>query len=290
MSEVKAVRGVADRGMDPAVVAVQVVDVGVCSGVLVAPDVVLTARHCTATVAADASCPAKGPQVLSQRDPSTLLVSMGDALATSVVVAQGLDVFVPETDVLCGADIALVLLDRPVTTVTPAVVEGVGVARGQHVRTVGYGGPPGEKLLREHVPVVASAPSEFLVGEAPCIGEGGATAFDEDTGHVVGVLARFGPCAGTHPYDVYTRVDVFYPLVEQALASSVDAGKKQSDTDHKAPTDLGGACVTGNDCGAGVCIDTGSTEYCSQSCGPTDKCPTDYKCALADGDEVCVQS
>jgi hypothetical protein len=290
VSEVHAVRGVPDRGMDPAVVAIEVGEVGVCSGVLIATDVVLTARHCTAIVSGPLSCPSSTAEKISPIDPASLRVAMGDEVASGLVVAEGEDVFVPGADGLCGADIALVLLDRPITTVTPAVVDAVGVARGQHVRTVGYGGAPGAKLLREHVPVLASFETEFLAGEAPCIGDGGAAAFDEETGHVVGVLARFGPCAGSPPYDVYTRVDAFYALVEQALAASVDAGKKQSETNTKDPTDIGGACFTGADCGAGVCVDAGSSEYCSRSCDATDKCPTDYSCVLAGKDEVCVQS
>ncbi len=289
VSVVPAVRGVLDRGMDPAVVALEVGDAGVCSGVLIAPDVLLTARHCTAVVAPGASCPAHGPQILSQLNPASFTVLMGDEVASAVAVAQGLDVFVPSTDVLCDADIALVLLDRPIETVTPAVVEGVGAAKGQHVRTVGYGGPPGDKLLREHVPVVFTSSYELVVAEAPCIGAGGAAAFDETTGHVVGTLARFGPCGAPAPYDVYTRTDVFFALVEEALASSVDSGKKQSHSNTKDPTDIGGACSTGSDCGAGVCIDVGSAQYCSRSCTVTDKCPSDYKCELVAGDQVCLQ-
>jgi hypothetical protein len=276
--------------MDPSVVALVVGDEGVCSGVLIAPDVALTARHCTSIIAPDTSCPAKAPQVLAERDPATLRVLQGDDVITAVTVAQGLDLFVPSTDVLCGADIALVLLDRDVTNVTPAIPEGVGVARGQHVRAVGYGGDPGYKILREHVPVLSSSATELLVDERPCIGLGGGPAFDEATGHVSGVLARFGPCAGTDPFDVYTRVDVFYALVEEALASSADAGKKQSDTDTHDPTDLGGTCAHAVDCGAGVCVDAGPSQYCSQTCSATDKCPTDYGCVLVGAYEVCVQS
>jgi hypothetical protein len=261
--------GVPDRGLDPAVVALAIGDSGVCSGVLIAEDVVLTARHCTAVISPDASCPARGPQVVSQLDPPSLRVLIGDEVTTAVEVAQGLDIFVPDTDILCDADIALLLLDRPVKTVTPAVVASVGVPRGGHVRTVGYGGPPGDKLLREHVPVVAAFPYEFFAAEASCIGAGGAAAFDETTGHVVGVLARFGRCNGPDPFDVYTRADVFYSLVQQALASSMEATKKQSESDTKDPTDYGGACFSGVDCGAGVC-------------------PSDYKCDLIAGAEVCV--
>lgn len=287
VSTVPAVRGVLDRGMDPAVVAIEVGDLGVCSGVLIAPDVVLTARHCTAVIAPNATCPAAGPQVTAQLNPATLRVLMGDEAPTAV--AAGLDVFVPPTDVLCDADIALLLLDRPIKTVTPAIVEGIGAAKGQHVRTVGYGGPGGDKLLREHVLVLQASASEFVVAEASCIGAGGAAAFDETTGHVVGTLARFGPCAGTDPYDVYTRADAFYSLIAQALASSIDSGKKQSHASTKDPTDIGGTCFTGSDCGAGVCIDVGTAQYCSRSCSLTDKCPAHYKCDLIAADQVCVQ-
>ncbi|MDB4997114.1 MAG: hypothetical protein JWM74_4546, partial [Myxococcaceae bacterium] len=42
------VPGVPDRGRDPAVVAIDVGGEGLCTGTLIAPNVVLTARHCVA--------------------------------------------------------------------------------------------------------------------------------------------------------------------------------------------------------------------------------------------------
>jgi hypothetical protein len=158
------------------------------------------------------------------------------------------------------------------------------------VRTVLYDNPPGIKLLREHALVVASDTFEFRVEEATCMGQGGGPAFDENTGHVVGVLSRFGPsCRGPNAYDVYTRTSVFYALVEQAISSSMEAGKKLSDSDTKDPTDIGGACLAGRDCGAGVCVKDGALQYCSRTCEATDRCPTDYTCV--DGaalESVCV--
>jgi hypothetical protein len=71
----------------------------------------------------------------------------------------------------------------------------------------------------------------------------------------------------------------------------MEAGKKRSDSNTTDPTDYGGACFTGADCGAGVCVDQGSTEYCSRSCSATDKCPPDYKCVSSAGtDPFCVES
>ena len=295
VSEVAVNRGVPDRGMDPAVVVLEAPGGHVCSGVLIAPDVVLTARHCTSVIADHASCPAlpsEGPQVISDVDPASLQVLLGDDVSSAVVAALGLAVVVPSTETLCGADIALVLLDRTILSVTPALVQSVGIAEGQHVRSVGYGNAPGIKLLREHVPVVSSEAAEFRLAEGTCEGGGGGPAFDEATGQVVGILARFGPsCTHPNPYDVYTRTDVFYPLVEEALSSSMEAGKKRSDASTKDPTDYGGACFAGSDCGAGVCVDVGPTEYCSRSCSATDACPTDFKCVSAAGSApVCVES
>ena len=50
---VAPVAGVPDRGSDPAVVAVESAGAVVCAGALVAPDVVLTARHCVTTGGVD---------------------------------------------------------------------------------------------------------------------------------------------------------------------------------------------------------------------------------------------
>ena len=66
------VSGVADRGRDPAVIAIDIGGEGLCSGTLIAPRVVLTARHCVSVTSEGVSCPAQGAQISSNRSPKSL--------------------------------------------------------------------------------------------------------------------------------------------------------------------------------------------------------------------------
>ena len=50
VDQVEIVTGVSDQGRDPAVVALDVAEIGLCSATLIAPDVILTARHCVSQV------------------------------------------------------------------------------------------------------------------------------------------------------------------------------------------------------------------------------------------------
>src|SRR5579883_3337864 len=105
VDQVEVVRGVPDDGADPAVVAIDIGDSELCSGALIAPDVVLTARHCVSVTAQQVSCPANAPQVTGERAPSSLKVLVGDDVATGVARATGREVVVPAGDMICNADI-----------------------------------------------------------------------------------------------------------------------------------------------------------------------------------------
>jgi hypothetical protein len=295
--EVEVVTGVPDHGRDPAVVALDIGEVALCTASLIAPDVLLTARHCVSRTSESVECPATMPQVTANRAPSSLKVLVGDDVGASREVAQGKAVLVPPGDTLCDADIALVVLDRPVTGVEPLVVSKGGIAKGGHVTAVGYGkrgddGAAGQKLLRSHVKVLATSDKEFLVGEATCQGDSGGPAIDESSGDIVGVVSRGGPsCAGAGVHNVYTRVDAFLPLVVQALARSSAGAPSPTKKGPSAPSDLGTACTSGGDCATGVCVMAGSQQqYCSRPCDAADRCPTRFRCAgTSDGKPVCVE-
>jgi V8-like Glu-specific endopeptidase len=309
------VHGVPDRGRDPAVVAIDIGGRALCTGSLVAPNVVLTARHCVARTTEVVECPATAPQVGSNYAASSLHVIVGDDASTGRDVARGLHILAPDAWALCGADIALIILDQPVDGVGPLRVRRSGVAKGDHVRAVGYGRPSdasqvaGVKLLRDHVRVLEISASEFQVGEATCNGDSGGPALDDSTGEIVGVVSRGGPsCDGPDVRNIYTRADVFLPLIDEALRRAAepndagdadagvetiaDAGKKKDAgaSGHTPVTDMGAGCDTGADCSAGVCVSEHGRRYCSRTCGSGDRCPTHYGCTKATSDvTVCVQ-
>jgi hypothetical protein len=310
-AETPDVVGIPDLGLDPSVVALTNARGEACSGVLVGSDVVLTARRCVTLegIPADCTAPAEAPLIA---DPATLHVYAGPSVGASWAAA-GAAVVAPAASELCGADVAVVILDASIDGLQPVLVSESGAAQGGHVRTVGLGWASASAsaetdLLREHRPVLDVSPTELAVGQATCVAAPGAIAFDEVTGEIVGVLSRWGTsCGAPGQFDVFTRTDTFYELIktaigwEPALASEgLDAGgsrardaghKRDAGRARKPSTDIGAACLAATDCGAGLCVSADQGQYCSQACAPDDPCPTHFKCVIASGGQaVCARS
>ncbi|HEY2512692.1 MAG TPA: trypsin-like serine protease [Polyangiaceae bacterium] len=290
--------GADDSGRDPAVVALTSDDGELCSAVLVAPDVVLTARHCVSLTSNSVTCPASSAQISGERPAASLRVLVGESLATAWEAARGRLVYAPSTDRLCGADIALVVLDQEIDSIAPLAISTTPVAAGEHVTALGFGRridgePSGTKLLREHVQVRSVSGAEFEVGEATCQGDSGGPALDESTGQILGVVSRGGPACDADAANVYTRVDAFPELTAAALAASLSpsATRRDGGVSAKPATDVGKTCGKAGDCTTSVCVLPQQNPYCSRSCGTHDRCPTHFRCtATSDSSEVCLSN
>ena len=246
----RIVGGTADHGKDPAVVAIDVGGKGLCTGSLIAPRWVLTARHCVSDTDEQVACPSNSPQVRGANRADTFTIFVGDDLKTAKPIAIGKRVVVPPSDQLCEHDMALIELDRAVTGITPlalASLSGVKSVRGVGFGKRGDSAAAGKKMTRSNVPVLAASAAEFEVGVLSCSGDSGGPALDSK-GRIVGVVSRGGPdCSGTNSRNIYTRVDAFHAIIDQALQSTASSTSTGASTAECGP---GKRCAAGSHCDA----------------------------------------
>ena len=216
-------------------------NVTLCSGAVVAPNLVLTARHCVSkAITTMPSCDSdgrshNGAHLGDDADPQQIAIYVGDHVQVDrdVPRAHAVRTLHPSGHVLCDADVAYLSLDKPLTDVTVLPIRlHDSVQSGDEVLPVGFGGGPenviGERRPRGNSPVLAVGPAadadtgavlgprEFEVEVATCRGDSGGPALDSRTGEIVGVVSRGGSCSarGNH---VYTRVDAYARLARVAF-------------------------------------------------------------------------
>ncbi|MDB5214284.1 MAG: hypothetical protein JWO86_2211 [Myxococcaceae bacterium] len=215
-----------------------------CSGALVAPNLIVTARHCVSrAVTATPSCDARGrshngDHLAEDVDPSSIAIYTGAHVRpdVDVPVARAVRTLHPTGQVLCDADVAFLVLDRPIANAAVLTMRlHSPVETGDVIMPVGFGGGVqnvvGLKVARAKSTILATGPSanaatgavlgprEFEVDRATCRGDSGGPAIDVMTGEIVGIVSRGGSCSATGNH-VYTRVDAYKRLAQAAFTAA----------------------------------------------------------------------
>ncbi|GAC1519574.1 MAG: hypothetical protein NVS3B10_21270 [Polyangiales bacterium] len=255
-----------------------------CSGTLIAPNLVVTARHCVSE-----SGPSGCALISKDNPPDSLRIYTGKSRTTDWINhdpdAVGKALFVGKAGNLCSNDIALIVLDHPLISgdvgLAPIRIDAPPNA-GDTFTAVGWGvteltGDPGIRGQRPGVVIDTVGPNvdtksgervldkEFYVGESICHGDSGGPALSTTTGAVLGVVSRGGNsdgspagtpaagCVGPSTRNIYEGLWGFKDLITEAFTAAGYAPWLEGQPDPRKQK-AGAKCSKNEICVSNVCV------------------------------------
>jgi len=293
-----------------------------CTGSLVSPTLVLTARHCMFDYVVDQEerfCAEEGGAraVTGPHPLEDWLVQTGSSKPLSTG-ASVVDVFSDERLDTCVMDLALVQLDRPLDIQPLALrLDGPPLV-GEWGTLVGWGStstdieqePIPDQRHRRQIRVEALAPAlyapaggttrpldpnSFVGTEGACSGDSGGPLLSNETGAIIGIQydvraaildpnpAPLSSCVGGA--SAFQRVDLQQEWLRDTFQR---VGAEPWVEGRQQPAEAGALCSDASECLSGTCVSAGGSRFCAEPCD-NGQCPDGFECISSDPDpDVCA--